>query len=369
MVEWLVAGAWIVAGLVVLVAGGELLVRGASKLASAAGVSPLVIGLTVVAFGTSAPELAVSLDASWAGKADIAVGNVVGSNIFNVLLILGVSALITPLVVSSKLILLDVPLMVAASLLMMLLSWDGNIGRWDGLFLFGCLLAYTIWTVVQSRKETAAVKAEYEKEFGAQEQEPSKNLVLEMVLLVVGLVLLGFGAQWLVDGSVRIAKLLGMSELMIGLTIVAAGTSLPEVAASVVASLRGERDIAVGNVVGSNLFNILCVMGLSGFISPLGVPVSASALGFDLPIMTAVAVACLPVFFTGRCIARWEGGLFLTYYVTYMAYIISKASGASFTTMFGHVMIWFVLPLTFIALLVSVIHSCRANPPETAGSV
>ena len=317
----------IIVGLITLVGGGELLVRGASRIAALARISPLVIGLTVVAFGTSAPELAVSLKASLAGQTDIAIGNVVGSNIFNVLLILGVSALVTPLVVSSQLIRIDVPLMIAASVALLLLGLDGHIGRIDGFVLFGVLVVYTGWSIRKSRKETTAVQKEFAHEFGSVKQEKT---VLQpwfhVGLIIVGLVLLTFGARWLVDGAVTIAKLLGMSELLIGLTIVAVGTSLPEVAASVLASIKGERDIAVGNVVGSNIFNILSVLGLSASVAPGGVEVSQTALRLDIPIMIAVAVACLPVFFTGHVIARWEGGLFLAYYLAYTAYLILAAT-------------------------------------------
>ena len=223
-------------------------------MAALAGISPLVIGLTVVAFGTSSPELAVSLKASLAGQTDIAIGNVVGSNIFNVLFILGVSALVTPLVVSSQLIRVDVPLMVAASVALLLLGLDGKVGRIDGIGLFLGLICYTGWSIYQSRRETAAVKQEFSKEFsGPPHERVASQIVLQIGLILGGLLLLTFGSGWLVDGSVTIAKLLGMSELLIGLTIIAAGTSLPEVAASIMASIKGERDIAVGNVVGSSI--------------------------------------------------------------------------------------------------------------------
>ena len=273
MDEWLSPILKIVFGLASLIAGGELLVRGATRLAAAMKISPLVIGLTVVAFGTSSPELAVSVQSAFAGNADIALGNVVGSNIFNVLFILGLSALIVPLVVSSRLIRWDVPLMIVASVLLLLLGLDGRIGRLDGLLLFSGLLAYTFWCVRQSRRESSEVKAEF-----AQEMPVSKAsrtaLLVQIGFIIGGLILLGLGSRWLVGGSVFIATRLGVSELIIGLTIIAAGTSLPEVVTSIMAAWRGERDIAVGNVVGSNLFNILCVLGLTGAIAPSGVAIS-----------------------------------------------------------------------------------------------
>lgn len=350
----------IMVGLVLLVAGGELLVRGASRLAAVVGISPLVIGLTVVAFGTSAPELAVSIKASLGGQTDIAVGNVVGSNIFNVLFILGVSALIAPLVVSSQLIRIDVPLMMAASAAMLILGLDGTIGRLEGIGLFVGLVCYTAWTIIKSPKENAEVQGEFAHEF-AEKAKPSKGQVgLQVLLIGVGLVLLTFGARWLVDGAVTIARLAGMSELLIGLTIVAAGTSLPEVATSIMASLRGERDIAVGNVVGSNVFNILCVLGLSAALVPGGVEVSRAALRLDIPVMIAVAVACLPIFFTGHMIARWEGGLFLGYYVAYTTYLVLAATVPAISRNFGFVMLVFVVPLTMITLAVGVVRSWQA---------
>ncbi|MCB9101568.1 MAG: calcium/sodium antiporter [Anaerolineales bacterium] len=349
-----------VAGFVLLVYGAELLVRGASKLALASGISPLVVGLTVVAYGTSAPELAVSVQSSFAGAADIAVGNVVGSNIANVLLILGISALIAPLTVSLQLVRLEVPLMIGLSALVLLLGWDGRIGRTDGLFFFAGGVAYTVITVWQSRRETAARKKEQpvdptvdNKPIGA------PQIFFQLGLIAGGLVLLVIGANWLIDGAVTVATHFGISELIIGLTIVAVGTSLPEMATSVVASLRGERDIAVGNIVGSNIFNILVVLGLSGAVAPAGIGVSSVALNFDIPVMIAVAFACLPVFFTGSIIARWEGALFLGYYLAYVSYLILNATQQPILPAFSWVMMAFVMPLTTITLVVSVIWAWR----------
>lgn len=341
-----------VLGIVLLVGGAEWLVRGASRLAAISGISPLVIGLTVVAFGTSAPELAVSVQSALGGQPDIALGNVVGSNIFNVLFILGISALIAPLVVSQQLIRLDVPLMIGVSVLMYLLALDGSIGRLDGLLLFAGILMYTGFSIVKSRRESAQVQEEYAQEFGKPVAPTGREILKNLALIIVGLALLVLGARWLVEGAVAIARLFGVSELIIGLTIVAGGTSLPEVAASIVASLRGERDIAVGNVVGSNLFNILAVLGLASLISPQGIQVSPAALSLDIPVMIAVAVACLPIFFTGFRIDRWEGILFLGYYVAYTVYLILYAMEHQALAAFSVTMLWFVIPLTLITLLV-----------------
>ena len=353
-----------VAGLVALVAGAELLVRGASKLALSFGISPLVVGLTIVAFGTSAPEVAVSLGAVLNGQTDIALGNVVGSNIFNVLFILGLSALITPLVVNIQLIRQEVPIMVGVSLLLMVLSLDGRVSAIDGAMLFALLLAYTVFLVIQSRKETQAANDEYAAE--VQPAAPGSwdsRLPVQLALMAAGLGLLVLGSQWLVDAAVVFAKSLGVSDVVIGLTIVAAGTSMPEVATSVMAAVKGERDIAVGNVVGSSTFNILGCLGLSGIASgSLGLAVPDAVLNFDLWVMLAVALACVPVFMTGREIARWEGGVFLLYYVAYVAYLILAAQQHAALGTFSAVMMGFVVPLTLITLVVALLGRKPANP-------
>ncbi len=357
----------LIAGLALLIIGAEILVRGASRLAAAAGISPLVIGLTVVAFGTSSPELAVSVQSAFAGQADIALGNVVGSNIFNVLFILGVSALIIPLVVAQQLVRLDVPIMIGISVLVYLFGLNGQIGRLEGLVLFAGIVAYTGFLIRQSRKETKEVQQEYAQEFGDRPPHGIRFTIVNLLLVVGGLVLLVLGARWLVDSAVSLAQALGLSELIIGLTIVAAGTSMPEVATSIVAAIRGERDIAVGNVVGSNIFNLLAVLGLTSLVAPDGVPVPAAALAFDLPVMTAVAVACLPVFFTGFRIARWEGALFLGYYAAYVLYLILDATQHDALPLFSNVMLLFVVPLTVLTLVVLVVRQRRARRTAAAG--
>ncbi|MGD9857104.1 MAG: calcium/sodium antiporter [Planctomycetaceae bacterium] len=357
----------LIGGLVFLTAGAELLVRGASALAAAFRISPLVIGLTVVAYGTSMPELAVSVQSALKGQPDVALGNVVGSNIFNVLFILGVSALIIPLRVSQQLVWFDVPLMIVLSVLVAAMSWDGAIGSLDGLVLTAGLIAYTVWAVVHSRREGLVVQEEYAAEFGGlpQPARRSKPLV-NVALIIAGLVLLIAGSRWFTAAAIEMARHLGISELVIGLTIVAAGTSLPEVATSVMAAVRGERDIAVGNVVGSNIFNIMGVLGLSGIVSGRGVAVTSDALYFDIPVMIAVAVACLPIFFTGHVIARWEGGVFLGYYLAYTAYLILAAVDPAVTRTLTTVMLGFVLPLTVVGLAVSVFRAIRRpnNPRD-----
>jgi cation:H+ antiporter len=338
----------LLAGLVLLLGGAELLVRGSSRLAIGLGISPLVVGLTVVAFGTSSPELAVSVRAALAGggAADIAVGNVVGSNIANVLLILGVSAVIAPLAVSRQLVRLDVPIMVGVSVLLLWMARDGGLGRLEGALLFSGVIAYTAFAIVQSRRETAA-KGHAEP---IPEELRGRRLAADAVLVIVGLALLVLGARWLVDSAVTLATLLGVSELIIGLTVVAVGTSLPELATSALAAWRGERDIAVGNVVGSNTFNILSVLGASALVAPAGIAVSAQARAFDLPVMLAAAVLCVPIFFTGLRIARPEGALFLLFYGAYVAYLALHATGHPSLATLRWAVMWVAIPMTVIAL-------------------
>jgi cation:H+ antiporter len=351
-----------IAGLAALVGGAELLVRGASKLALAFGISPLVVGLTIVAFGTSAPEVAVSVGAVLGGQTDIAIGNVVGSNIFNVLFILGASALITPLVVNAQLIRQEVPIMIGASLLLLALTLDGNLGFLECGFLFALLAAYTVYLVRQSRAETRAAKEEYTSEFApAQPGSWDSRPTVQLLLIVAGLGLLVLGSQWLVWASVIFAKALGVSDLIIGLTIVAAGTSMPEVATSITAAIKGERDIAVGNVVGSNSFNILGCLGVSGLVSgSQGLVMPPAMINFDIWVMNAVALACLPVFISGRQIARWEGAVFLLYYAAYVLYLILAAQQHAALGSFSSAMLGFVLPITVVTLVVLMI---RPNKP------
>lgn len=350
-------------GLAALVAGANALVRGASKLALSLGLSPLVVGLTIVAFGTSAPELAVSAGAVLDGRTDMALGNVVGSNVFNVLFILGVSALITPLVVDVQLIRQEVPIMVGASLLLAVLCLDDRLGATDAALLLALMAAYTVFLVVQSRRQSQAAQDEYAAE--VRPAEPGgwdARLPAQIGLVLAGLALLVLGSGWLVEAATSFARALGVSDLVIGLTIVAAGTSLPEVAASVTAALKGERDIAVGNVVGSNTFNILGCLGVSGLLAGgTGLAVPPAVLNFDLWVMIAVALACLPVFLTGREIARWEGAVFVGYYLAYVSYLILAAQQHDALPAFSAAMLGFVVPLTLVALVVAVIRPAAAR--------
>lgn len=350
-----------VLGLVILVVGAEVMVRGASRLAAAFGISPLVIGLTVVAFGTSAPELAVSLQSAMAGQADLALGNVIGSNIANILLILGIAAVAAPLVVSTQLVRFDVPLMIGASVLVYFMGLDGRLNRWDGLILFIGVVTYTVWLLRQSRKEENAVPDEFMESYEEGSDSDWYRSLLNLALMGGGLFMLVIGAQWLVDSAITMARWWGLSELIIGLTIVAVGTSLPEIATSIVAVMRGERDIAVGNAIGSNIFNLLSVLGITSLFAPNGIPISDAVLGFDLPIVIAIGVACLPIFYTGNLVARWEGALFLAYYIAYLAYLIFDATGHDSLPLFSTIMALFVAPLTLLGISFSVWRDAKSR--------
>lgn len=345
-----------------LLVGAEALVKGASRLAALVGISPLIIGLTVVAYGTSAPEMAVSIQSSLAGQGDIALGNVIGSNIFNVLVILGLSSLVAPLVVAQQLIRLDVPIMIGVSGLLLLFSLDHQLQFSDGIILLVGGVVYTLFLVYLSRKESnAEVQAEYDQEYGLKEQ-PRLGWLINLGWMALGLATLVLGSRLFINGAVSIATAFGVSQLVIGLTIVAAGTSLPELATSVVATMRGERDIAVGNVVGSNIFNILVVLGVTSLVSIGGVAIPDAVLHFDLPVMVAVAMACIPIFATGNVISRWEGVLFSSYYVAYAAYLILRAADHAHLGLFSQIMLLFVIPITVITLATVLLRTWPKKP-------
>ncbi len=327
-------------GLGLLFLGGDFLVRGAANLAATLGVSRVVVGLTVVAFSTSAPELAVSLQAALAGQADMAVGNVVGSNISNILLILGSSALVAPLIVARQIIRIDVPMMIAAAGLAYAMALDGMVSRAEGLAMVGLLTAYLLISIRVAKQEPDTGE-------GGGTKQPWKD----GAFVVAGVAMLVIGAQWLVNGAVAMARVMGISELVIGLTVIAVGTSLPELATSIIAARRGERDIAVGNIVGSNIFNVLAVLGLTAVFAPGGVAVPAPALAFDFPVMMAASVACLPIFVRGLEVARWEGAIFFGYYVAYTVYLLLNAAHHEALPYFSGVMLWFVIPLTMVTVL------------------
>lgn len=315
MIIWLT----LLSGLVLLILGAEVLVKGASRLATFFGVPSLVIGLTIVAFGTSAPELAVSVKAAFDGEAELAIANVIGSNIVNVLVIIGISSIILPLAIANQLVRQDLPIMVGLSLVLVLFVQDGQLGKIEaGVFIL-VLIGYTALLFWQGKKQGS------DRPNDNTVNESSKpNPILKSVLLVVaGLALLVVGSDWLVSSAIKLATSWGVSEVLIGLTIIAIGTSLPELMTSIIAAVKGERDIAVGNVVGSNIFNIICVLGISGLVSPVPLFVGEQLKNIDIPAMLAVAFLCLPFFFTQRILSRVEGGFFLLLYVFYTWFLIS----------------------------------------------
>lgn len=339
----------LVIGLILLVVGADVLVRGAARLAANLGIPSLVIGLTVVAFGTSAPELAVSVKAAYSGQAELAIANAVGSNIFNILFILGLAALISPLIVSQQLIRQDVPIMIAVSGLAVLMVLDGQIDRWEAVILVLGLLSYTAFLFYQGRKQGAdAVDGEVD-ELLSVDVPVWKNLLL----VIGGLILLVLGARWLVEAAVELASAWGVSEAVIGLTIIALGTSLPEVMTSIVATLKGERDIAIGNVVGSNIFNILCVLGISGVVSPMPLLAGEQMAMIDIPVMLGVAVLCAPLFFTGAMVSRMEGALFLILYVSYVWFLIAMALALDYLPTLQTGILYGLLPAVLLFVVAS----------------
>ena len=351
-------------GVVALVGGADSLVRGAARIAARTGLSTVVIGLTVVAFGTSAPELAVSIGAAINDSSDIALGNVVGSNIANILLVLGLSSVAGGgLYVAFRIVRIDVPIMIGLSVALLILGIDGSIGRIDGALFVIALIVYITWTVATARRESQdlsdldqdgvsdSVELASQYTSGLEEDlSGATPLWRDLLAVLAGLVLLVVGAQMLVGAATNIAESIGVSELVIGLTVVAIGTSLPELATSVVAAARGQRDLAVGNAIGSNLFNILAVIGISSLVSPVNV--SDGALGFDLPFMIAVAVACLPIFVNGFELKRWEGVVFVGYYVAYLVWLGLDAAEHGLEPAFSTAILGFVVPLTTITLVI-----------------
>lgn len=343
----------LVTGLVCLVGGAELLVQGAATIASKLGIAPVIIGLTVVAFGTSAPELAVSVSAASGGSADVAFGNVVGSNIGNILLILGASAVVGGLAVQQRLIRFDVPLLIGVSLLALLMSLDNNIGRVDGIILFAGVIAYVGWLIREARGERSDVVAEYTEAIDTLEGTAlGRPMWVNVTFVAAGLVVLVVGSQLLVNAATDIAESAGVSDLVIGLTVVAIGTSLPELATSILAAFRGQRDIAVGNVIGSNLFNLMSVLGLTSIVASDGIPVSDVSLRLDFPVMLAATIVLVPIVWNGFEIRRWEGVVLVSFYVAYVAYLVLDASDSSAADVVGPAAL-IVAPLVAMTFVVT----------------
>ncbi|GAB4244171.1 MAG: calcium/sodium antiporter [Candidatus Methylacidiphilales bacterium] len=304
---------WVCLGLVLLYYGAEWLITGAASTAVRCGISPLVAGLTVVAFGTSAPELVVSLSAAFKGNPDVAVGNVVGSNIFNVAVILGLVAVICPIRIQLQLLRVDMPILIVVTLIAAAILHSGAITRGWGAILFAGIIAYTTFAVIMAKRESNRAATQ---EFAEEVKTTGKHPLFDIGLIVVGLLVLVGGGQLFVQGSVGIARDLGLSDAIIGLTLVAAGTSLPELAASLVAAAKKEADIAVGNIVGSNLFNLLSILGLTALVHPLQV---SGITWWDLGTMIVTTVVLLPLMWTGSILRRWEGLILLLMYGVYLA--------------------------------------------------
>lgn len=311
-------------GLVIVVLGAEMLLRGATRIASMLGVSPIIIGLTVVSVGTSAPELAVGLTAAHEGRGPLAVGNIAGTNIVNILLILGLSAAIRPLPTRSLSVRLDVPVMIATAGVLFIMALDGVLDRTEGLGLLLAAIVYTVALVMLSGQEDSSTRQEFRDALAGQ-PPPSRHptgggaWVWNAVLLVAGMALAVLGAELLVAGAVELAKAYGVSDAFIGLTIVAIGTSAPELVTTLISTARNDRDVAIGNLIGSSIYNVLVILGLTMLAAPAsGVDVSAEVLWIDLPLAALVAVVCLPVFRSDRMVSRREGVGFVLAYVAYL---------------------------------------------------
>jgi cation:H+ antiporter len=326
----------VVVGLALLTFGANRLVFGAASLGRRLGLSSIVIGLTVLATGTSAPEVAVSVQASLSGRGEVALGNVIGSNIFNVLMVLGLSALAGALTVQRQLVRLDLPVMLGVAVLPLLLGLDGTLSQGEGFLLLALLIAY-VSVLMWSTRGDAALETDV----------PALSGGRTALYLIVGIAGLVLGANLLVSGAAEIAREFGISELVIGLTLVAVGTSLPELATSIAAARQGERDMAVGNVVGSNIFNVLAVLGAGAAVGEL--PVAPGVINFDLPVMLAVTFACVPVFWTGCRIARTEGAVLVGYYLIYLTYLLLNATSHGLEDDFRFAVVSFVIPLTVLA--------------------
>lgn len=312
-------------GLIVITVGAEILLKGASKIASLLNIRPIVIGLTVVSVGTSLPELAVGLTAIGEGAGDIAVGNIAGTNIVNILFILGLSAAIRPLPLQMKSVKTELYTMIFAGILLFVLSLDGRLNTWDGLLMFILGIIYLIIIVRTSKNERAFVQSEFKEEFEpstTKEKSDYKVWSWNVMLLFCGIIATIYGAEKLVDGAVSIAQYFGMSDAVIGLTIIAIGTSAPELATTIVGTIRNERDVAIGNLLGSSIINIFIILGITSIFTSNGVNVSDDILWFDLPLVALVALVCYPVFRSDQMVSRREGILFVSLYLAYLSYLL-----------------------------------------------
>jgi cation:H+ antiporter len=310
------------AGLIIMVLGAELLLRSATRMAALLGVSPIIIGLTLVSVGTTAPEMAVGLTAVAEGKGPLAVGNIAGTNMFNLLFILGLSALIRPLPIRLQSIKLDLPILIGATTALVVMALDGVLSQTEGALLLLAAVFYTLTLIRTSRQQSATTRQDFADEFDIKALMPGKQSAprtLNMALLLAGIGLTLLGADVLVAGAVNMARAGGVSDAFIGLTVVAIGTSVPELVTTMVATYKGDRDVAVGNLVGSSIYNILVILGVALLASPKGIDVSSNQLWIDLPLAAFVALVCMPVFKSDRSVSRAEGLAFVLTYAAYLA--------------------------------------------------
>lgn len=309
----------VIGGLLALLGGAELVVRAGTGLATRLAVRPIIIGLTVVSVGTSVPELAIGIDAALNGSPNLAIGNIVGTNLINFLFILGLSALLIPIAIDRRTLKFDLPAMIAVTLALFLMSLDGMLTRLDGALLLAGAVAYTLGLMRVSRRETADVDEDYT---GAVSASSERRLTRIGLSLMLGLALVVGGAELLVEGAVSAAHALGVSDAVVGLTVIAIGTSAPELVTTIMSTVRGDRDIAIGNLLGSSIYNIAAVLGLTVLVAPHGVPVSEEVRNADLVLLVATMVAALPVLVSGARITRTEGGLFVATYLGYLAWLL-----------------------------------------------
>jgi cation:H+ antiporter len=320
----MISVAWCILGLAALVLGAELLVRAGTRLAALIGIPPIVVGLTVVSVGTSIPELAVGIDAARLGSGSLAVGNIAGTNTFNILFILGLSALLVPLKLELRSVRIDLPIMVASAAALLLMGWDGTLTAFEGSLLVAAAALYTLTIIRSAQRESRVIAAEFAGAYSiGPVRQPIWEFVSLSILLILGIAVVVVGADWLVKSSIELARLIEVSEAFIGLTIVAVGTSSPELVTTIVSTIRGQRDIAVGNLIGSSIYNILFILGVTLLVTPAGIQVEPALIQVDIPVMAAVALACVPIFMSGRCISRLEGGLLVTAYMVYLGYLIA----------------------------------------------
>lgn len=376
-----------VAGIAGLLVAANLVVSGASQIGIRFGLSPAVVGLTILAFGTSAPELAVVGQSVAADDTELAVGGIIGSNIANILLVVGLIAALRSIRVESRVVTTDVPIMIGASFLFLVFALDSTIGRGEALILLMGIVGFTVWTIRSTRNGSEVVAAQAGPDPGRPEDGDQRSddggqgraastgrspridtrpipwLVVQVLIGIGGLAL---AAQVVVGAAENIAAELGVPELIVGLTIVAIGTSAPEIVTSVVAALRGQADLAVGNAFGSNIFNIMFVLGAVGFVSPRGIAISDEALALDVPVMLAAAVACIPVLVTDHILRRWEGLVFLGYYVAYIAFLVLDAADHDASDDLVRYVGWIAIPLTLITFAtVAVRHLRRGSTSAT----